>query len=364
MTYYWGWVPNKTGAISFTQIGTQCGQKLLFEDTSETARGCNVVSIQNRTLKLDDSLFDIRTRFQNSLLGKEDTFFMLSAECRRRRTSSDCLTGKISCRFGKADWRDIEQFVEDTELVFEVTFRLKRNGMCGFRNVSISDDDIIYVGGREFLEEYLVSQAYMFLRDMVHRHKHHDPKSDTFLDIKTASENRSPISAIKNQITYSLGKMVITQPLKYEPETIQNSLGILAYLSSFQNSVDVHTYKKEHLSSIKDSLNAEYSRINLQLTGIRWACGVFLGLYYFLSKIEPLNFGSLDKWTYWNAIYLAVLVAVILYMGQITKVIDIRKIKLSMELTRVFPYFRLFTATAIAFSLAALSFAVMKILGS
>lgn len=313
-------------------------------------------------MALDDSLFDMRTRFQNSLLGKEDTFFILSADCRKREGSSDCLTGKISCRFGNISEENVHNFSAFTDPIFEITFRLKRNGICGFGEASISDDILIYSGPKEFFQEYLASQAYMFLRDMVHRHKHHDPKSDTFLDLNKITQEQKTPTAIKKRVSYNLGKMVITQPQKDEPETIQNSLGILAYLTSFQNSTGITTYDSQHSAAIKASLDAEYSRINLRLTSIRWACGVLLGVYYFLGKIHPFTFNQSFEWTHANVLYLTVLVAIILYMGQITKVFDLRKTKVSMELTRVFPYYKVRTAAVLSATIALLYFAVFKII--
>lgn len=286
---------------------------------------------------------------------------MMSAECRRRQTSSEYLTGKISCRFGNVNAKNIDNFTASTEHVFEVTFRLKRNGMCGFKNIVISDSLITFEGARKHFEEYLVSQSYMFLRDMVHRHKHHDPKSDTFLDLKTVTHNPRPLTAIKNSISYDLGKMVITQPLKDEPETIQNSLGILAYLNSFQNSVGVTTYDETHSATIKASLNAEYSKINMRLTGLRWACGVILGFMYFLSKTGPTSIGQPNEWTQFDAVFLSLTVGIILYMGQITKVYDLRKSAWSMELTRAFLYYKIPSIISILVAIGLLFLVITKI---
>lgn len=360
MTAYWGWVPNKTGAISFTQIGSQCGLDLLYDKVRETPDACHVVCVQNRTLKLDDSLFDWRSRLNNSLLNKEDTNFILSAQCRKRIGSSPHLTGRIICKFGKIRKDSIDRDLTQNEQVFEVTFRLKRNGMCGLTNLVVSENTTYHGEDHEHFKEYLISQSYMFLRDMVHRHKHHDPKSDTFLDIRKATNEPGAMTSLKKHISYNLGKMVIKQPTKSEPDTIQNSLGILAYLSSYQNSFNVSTYPDGHMGATKASLDAEYSRVSMSLTSLRWGCSVALGFYYFISKL--LTWSPLSCWNIWNIVYLSFLVAMLLYMGQITKVFDLRKNRFSMELLRVLPYFKATTIIALSASILSLFYFVFILL--
>jgi len=178
MVRYRGWVPNKTGKLSFSQIGKQSSQELFFHTECKTDYGCFFYCVQKRTIKLDDSLFDISTKFGTLLQNKDDIIFVLDAICKTRIGSSDNLTGRIKCKFGILRKPHVFADVRNANAVFDVTFSLLRNGVCSINRIHIGEDIDYGENDIEDVEEFIASQSYMFLRDMVHRHNGYKKPSE------------------------------------------------------------------------------------------------------------------------------------------------------------------------------------------
>jgi hypothetical protein len=85
--------------------------------------------------------------------------------------------------------------------------------------------------------EYLPSQMYFCVKDLVHRHYHHDPHTDQLLDfyrLDTGAENVDDISWRVNTLR-GLAKVVVEFRHSDAPTSNKKALGVLAYADAFQS---------------------------------------------------------------------------------------------------------------------------------
>ena len=276
MTSYKAWIPTNTGMLSFSQAGKQYHNKKNLYVKNCVVRDCRkIFCIEKRTLKLDDSVFKFLTKFQTRTKD-EETYFSLRADSKNRNANAHYLTGVISCKYG---YVDIEEFIgmyDEAHPVFRVKFCLTREGRCKIYDFK-GAPNLEAEGDNEGMQEYLCSQAYMFLRDMLHRHKHHHHSSDTFIDIKPNDRRW------KKLIAYDLGKHVIKQPIRDKTHTYQDALGIISYLDSFQTiflkEESDKVYSDQHIVATQKSLEAEYNKITKRHSDLRWFFGIIMTIY-------------------------------------------------------------------------------------
>ena len=329
MTVFRAWVPNKTGLLSFSQIGALSAYANAdCNEPSVAADGCYFYCVERRTTKLDDSVFNIADFLGRVSKKKKEIFFVLDAICETKSPSSDTLKGTIHCKYG--DPKSTVKTRKDTSVltqVFSVSFSLHRNGTCEFSKQKLEKNVRTSYSGPAPLAEYLTSQSYMFLRDMVHRHKHHDPKSDTFLDIKSNNKHWP------YEIAYNLGKMVIKQPISGKPKSIQDALGILSYLESLQASKKLKVYDPLNISATRNSLDAEYKRVVQSHANLKWVWGVILAAYYYwVTKSWDWIKGIHDIFPIVTGISGVLL---LIFAFQATDIIDFRFKQRMLELEKV-----------------------------
>ena len=111
----------------------------------------------------------------------------------------------------------------------------------------------------------LASQAFFFLKDITHRHQHHDPARDTVTDLYLCVDGDE---AYWQQATYdSLIRSVVALRRQKLDITIRSALGILAYASSFQKLVHDAASKSrspllEHIhDNIRESLEIQQNTV-------------------------------------------------------------------------------------------------------
>lgn len=277
MSRYRGWVPNKTGKLSFSQIGKQNPEDIIFYKKHDCEQSCNYFIAQNRSFKLDDSIFNVYSRFGSTFANAEDIIFVISATCKKKPVSSDNLIGQVWVKYGKIKGNNFQSEIGDCDKVFSANFIVKRDGACKVSGLNFGDT-IIYDGEYSHVEEWAASQTYMFLKDILHRHKHHPKSSDTFLDIRTVAQGQP----WKRHVAYNLGKMAIKSPDVDKPETFQNTLGVISYLQSLIGTHEIRgLYEESNIVAWKASLNAEYSNVLFHVTGRRWFSGAVIAFYTF-----------------------------------------------------------------------------------
>jgi hypothetical protein len=126
---------------------------------------------------------------------------------------------------------DLEKLQEDLEKLIAgvcpvvVEFAILRNGITALgvkcRNNAPGFGRVNDAQARDYVE-----QSYFFLRDLLHNHQHHDPKTDTIVRIHEEDEFRK-------KIYFDLFRYIIKYKRVRSPENVTNASGILAYAKSF-----------------------------------------------------------------------------------------------------------------------------------
>lgn len=273
-TRFRSWIPSVTARLSFSEIG----------DTSHPSRCVRrnvglgdkrlIVCYQARDLS-DKPFPSLRRIFsQLRLCVDERMWFTLVAEAGYSKgIPLESLWGQVAIFTDKKVWRtQIENEVKDTQSVlndyratkndtnvkykakeyirklkrhlhpnadFVVYFRLYRNG-----HIKIwSDSDIpLKEGAPKFDVQNgisdirpVASQAYYFFKDVSHHHNHHDPRTDTVVDLYL--ENCQP-STYQREVLYSLYRKAIQYKRHPNEANLFDSAGILAYAKSFKGTCE------------------------------------------------------------------------------------------------------------------------------
>lgn len=275
---YRAWIPSITGKLSFSQIGRLCPAPVDYVTSGYDQDGCRVKCLQDRTIISSDSIFCWKG-WLNSKIGTK-LVYELDGFARFKGSTAPTLFGTIRCHsIGALDGQKISSGeLFDNSGLFTIRFILRRSGyvrLFGFESTeNLEDGDQLSEADRY----YLYAQSYMFLKDMVHRHRHHNPSDDTFVEMQKS------ISGWKDRIAFQLMKRVIRRPIKGDPVSFQEAIGVIDYLTAFQTSLKVSVYTPTHLSAMKSSFSAEYSKSKDKISDMRWTYGVFVGLITFWSR--------------------------------------------------------------------------------
>ncbi|MHB8783397.1 MAG: hypothetical protein ACYDAX_08285 [Desulfobacteria bacterium] len=129
---------------------------------------------------------------------------------------------------------------------FCVQFSLKRSGVT---EIIVGDDQHISAdapklpegGQKERLRHVVCAQLFFFLKDIVHRHQHHDPSTDTILDVYRVNKNGTIDDVTWRRETLRLLYRAVLRYKRAKTETVFSSArGTLAYIRSFKD-----IYEKE-----------------------------------------------------------------------------------------------------------------------
>jgi hypothetical protein len=89
---------------------------------------------------------------------------------------------------------------------------------------------------RDHIRHILAAQIFFFLRDIGHRHQHHDPNTDTIVDLWPDNPN-DPFEW-KLQTLYSLYRKVISYKRLRERGSFASSIGVIAYADTFRAIIE------------------------------------------------------------------------------------------------------------------------------
>ena len=237
---------------------------------------CFVECAEIRTKKLDDSIYQIRSLAARR--NDKNVVFALVATARRIGATQPFLRGKVYCYIGEFSAKAVKagEYWNHSP-AFSVSFILSRSGRLTLNNMVVGQRLRSTVNNNLYeATDYLFKQSYFFIKDMVHRHRHHHGADDTFIECSVGS------NGYKNTIAYQLAKRLIRRPIKNEPNSYQSALGILAYLKSYQEQACLDLYPKNNLEAIQQSLNAEYTALLNQLSNRKWIGGAILSIYTFV----------------------------------------------------------------------------------
>lgn len=103
---------------------------------------------------------------------------------------------------------------------------------------------------------YVMSQMYYFLRDIGHRHQHHDPKTDTLTRLYEKGDDIE----WKRQTLFGLYRKIIRYKRHHNGYQFSNSIGVLSYAKTFYSlcvsepfNLDLPKYQDENMEM---SINA------------------------------------------------------------------------------------------------------------
>lgn len=292
---YVGWIPTANGRLSFRHIGETRHPTPSKYANVATTRDRIVLAYQRRNLS--DSVFRTITDRVSSRSG--DFWFAVSA--RSTAAPSDVeghVCGQVHIFKSKEDWRSgpeatVRKAIDElnearlslaanrnqtldaaykwaddalkkhADIILE--FEIIRDGELRVSLPHFSDQDLAYASrafaeqdGHDF-DKWIADQAYFFLRDISHKHQHHDDAVDTILILQKAGDDDV---AWRRNIIFSLHFYIISARRTRDARSLIRALGILAYYKSFAalskiklgdlfNQIPV--FQDE---ALKDSLNA------------------------------------------------------------------------------------------------------------
>lgn len=218
------WIPSITGRLSFSQIGQIGNHPCDNSEYDRSSSGCSLRCIEIRTSKIDDSIFKWKSVL-NKIFGV-NTVFRLDANAPVIGVFQPFLKGKIQC-FVVSSYKNsiTPSFLDEQSPAFTVSFCLHRSGnLCLFGlklgpKIAPIDSENIHR-----LTKYFIAQSYYFLKDAIHRHRHHNSGDDTFIEALLGEPGW------QSRIAFQLMKRVIRRP-------IDRNLEAIIYLRKQNNAI-------------------------------------------------------------------------------------------------------------------------------
>lgn len=272
---YKGWIPTVTGRLSFSHFG-ECNR------FSRYTRSINRADHQSRYLLvyqtrdtsdvllpfkrwLAEPLLKIRGNLEFVCIAKTEDLpddpqaklvgriFIIDYKMRWRRDVKNTI---VACRDRLRSYTfnpetpSIKSFYESDHLnaqkicsqycLFQASFVLERNGIVEFHvneqmeraeNAPIlptDPDEALHI------RHILTAQLFYFLRDIGHRHRHHDASTDTIVDLYEVNEPRNEMTWRRSTL-FSIYRRIIANKRLDDVETHFRSLGLLAYAKAFKH---------------------------------------------------------------------------------------------------------------------------------
>lgn len=253
--FYYGWVPNVAGRLSFSIAGlSNYLNKIVFGGDLEDA-GTHFIGFQKRNLSDTSIPFTseraITRRFVDKHILKKNGDFVFLCLMKHAK-SRDALVGKVYLYLDQV-WDSVERDVIQVISLIEnqpdpdlrlnkaigssarskalcsALFTIECNGVLTLNPQTLPEN----FSPERFsnLEQTICSQIYFFIRDLLHTHKFHSPTTDRILDIYKDK------SSWQNSVNYALARKAIQLRRSNDPMDLQKSLGIVSYLESFRLNV-------------------------------------------------------------------------------------------------------------------------------
>lgn len=217
-----------------TTTGIVNGGKLGFhEDRNGVLTGCVLVIPE-------EAERDLR-RLRSRLLARLDDRVGLAAN------QSGTRRHQYAERLPEALLAEIAQ-LRDTIAIYILRFALFRTGeiRIWLEEEEFAGRDLAgapLTDAEQDAAEYLPSQTYFFIKDVLHRHYHHDAHSDQLLPLTKLPKAKDETSHRANEHRWrtatirGLARVVVEMRHEGQPGVNQQALGILAYADAFQASL-------------------------------------------------------------------------------------------------------------------------------
>lgn len=305
-----GWIPNVSGHLSFSHCGTSDSRTLVLNHSAPDGRV--ILCAQKRVLF--DGLIGIpffKFLYQN------DPTYLFVLICQSAPSEIDklgVLVGQVYV-LPIAHWRQplssssvlLRDYVEDavahlndTHIInpsishiwddllnvqeaisnastYKVDIQIYRNGMTRFTNIValqsmrlLNSIHIPHREARDTLDEpgdrsYAINQAYFFLKDMFHSHKHHDPKSDTIISAHEEDEEYSWI----REAHYSVHRKIVSLRRSRHIQDYFNALGLISYISALTKIAHAKDAENQKLRKAQRSRLEIYGGLSPTLSNVK-----------------------------------------------------------------------------------------------
>jgi hypothetical protein len=124
--------------------------------------------------------------------------------------------------------------------LFQSTFTLHRNGVVDIAvnsEMEVSQDAPSLPKSsahRRHVEHILAAQLFFFLKDIGHRHQHHNARTDTIVDLYNVSDEGNDLTWRLGTL-YSIYRRIISNKRTRNVNAYFSSLGLLAYAKAFKH---------------------------------------------------------------------------------------------------------------------------------
>jgi len=264
---YKGWIPTVAGRLSFSLIGEVTGNNPAVSVNRADAKHRYVISYQNRFL-IDSVLPRWLSEFVNKYCGSFNLVCVGKSPNNFSSQNNANLSGCLFIFSDKEKWAKAEINInyyqqrlagsdistKDLSTVFEsnfnsilnelkpaasfwVKFTLDRNGVVEIildENDTFIPDRPRYpssLADKKRIEDTQAAQCFYFLREMVHKHQHHSPTSDTLLDLYRSEEDDNQWIGESLRVLY---RKILDFKRQRKDEIYCSSLGLLSYAKSLK----------------------------------------------------------------------------------------------------------------------------------
>lgn len=317
MSQYKGWVPTVSGRLSFSIFGATSHPRRAVVSNVGDGKTRFIICYQKRTPI--DAVLPWKELTARRLLNLENNLWCLCiARCSDDPVCVDSdLSGTLYIFNGRENWKgEVEKRVrEDQEKLndlrkdtekqimlesafddhfkelkkylsgkagFLAEFNLCRNGDLSLRSSEAYELSPTAPTFPEEIEARLThiaySLLYFFLRDIAHRHQHHDPHTDTIVDVYKVTDDNDDYSW-RSATLRGLLRSILKFKRHRQDSVLANSLGTLAYAKSFkrisiqeleESKCKQYLTNREKLNPVfyydelKESINAAQSSVSNQ----------------------------------------------------------------------------------------------------
>jgi hypothetical protein len=301
-TVFKGWIPNVSGALSFSTIGSGYYPSQPIRANLGDQKVRYIIAYQHR------NLLDAIIPFYARLIGIQGNFVCLClAKCSDDPLNfDDTMHGRLFIYDDQDFWKKnaktkvidaqqrlrafihvngqsstLENYFDSTYLhllnqfpttsSFFLDFELRRSGIAtltipeNYQQLISPNAPAFPVNQqeREHMERIVSSQLFFFLKDLAHNHQHHDPKLDTLVDIHPFNGNEEEWRSKTLRYLY---RKIIEYKRNIRASNYHSSLGILIYAKSFRG-ISLKENKIEDLHPlIQDDLLEDAIKAGLQNT--------------------------------------------------------------------------------------------------
>lgn len=367
---YKGWIPTVAGKLSFSLIGEANGNNPVAVSVNRAdSRHRYVVSYQHRFLV--DSVLPIwLSGIVNKYCGSFN-FVCIGKSSNDISVQNDKLSGYLLIFDDKKNWswaeREIRHcqdklasldvsvndlaagfdshfnFIKEDlkpKASFWVNFTLARNGVVEIvldEGYDLGADKPLYpptLADKKRIEDTQSAQTFYFLRDLVHKHQHHSPTTDTLLDLYRSGDDNQWIG---ESLRVLYRKILDFKRLRKD-EVYCSSLGLLSYAKSLRQiakddyggcsicpKINDELLKESIMAgqtATNNSVQESIRRSDITRNTIISVLGLFLAFTSLMKLTDQTISVEKDsllyvvaEWTVRNSLYSLVLVGLFVYLG-------------------------------------------------